>query len=151
VERYPRAKLATLKIRMDLLSYRLYCSEQEHPNDVPWVIRLLQTHGGLLKCLRACEVREHGMGAKLTNTTETVVSLNNCLPSSGTKAIYSISTTRYVRQSPANGNPILSSKGRADVLNLTILTSTVLRSVPTRRRRRRSRAVGASIRDRPRF
>jgi hypothetical protein len=31
VERCPWAKLATLKIRMDLLSYRLYCSEQEHP------------------------------------------------------------------------------------------------------------------------
>jgi hypothetical protein len=144
VERYPRAKLATLKIRMDLLSYRLYCSEQEHPK------RRALGDGTSENAQERVKYENTVFSAKLANTTKTVVSLNSCLLSSGADTIYSISTTRCLRQSPANGKPILSSKGQADVPNLTILTNTTLHSVLTRHRRR-SRTVGTSTQGLPQF
>ena len=50
---------------MELLSYRLYRFEQEHPKRRALVMRLLKTHEGLLKCLRVCEIREHGIRPKV--------------------------------------------------------------------------------------
>lgn len=100
MERDPRAKLATLKIRTYLFSYGIYCSEQGHRNGVLWVMRLLK-YGGLLKCLGECEARGHGIRRKVDKHKLKLLFLRTiALPSLAQRLLLNIDYARQQKTDP---------------------------------------------------